>query len=288
MTTEQNRVNSGNAKSSARKGLAFTREQLVELHWVHGLSLTAIGRIHGVSASAIKYWMNKFGVTPKARLQEVLFVPTPALSYVLGVLHGDGFLYVHPTTSRHEIVLTVTDKPFAESFNYALHALGLRANTIPVKAGLPNHKPLWKTYSCSKVFHERWNSLGKEERLDWGFRYPRDFVRGVYESEGCLKRHRQNLELAIYSTNQPMQRRIVLALESQGLHPKVFERDLESGKLFTYVQLFRNLEVRKFLAWCMPCIKYAPRRRQANREPSLGSDAQEGVETTKDAQPGIE
>lgn len=66
MNTQTNTVNSVNAKrpSSAKKGLSFTAEQLKQLHWREGLSLTQIGALYGVSCAAIEYWIPRPEILP--------------------------------------------------------------------------------------------------------------------------------------------------------------------------------------------------------------------------------
>jgi hypothetical protein len=46
-----------------------------------------------------------------------------------------------------------------------------------------------------------------------------------------------------------------------------------------------HLDIKRFLAWIMPCIKTTPRG-QANTEPSRIRDGAEGVENTKAIQNG--
>lgn len=277
-------MNSVNAKSSAKKGLKFSQQDLEYLHWNQGMSLTDIGKQYGVSPQAIRYWMQKFGIEHRSLKQTVLFESSPALSYVIGVLHGDGFLYRNPASNQHLVILSVIDRPFADAFARALNCLGLRAPIIALPAR-NNSKPQWKVYATSKEFHELWEKLSPDERLDLGMEYPADFLRGVYDSEGSVKWHRTTLELAIYSTNIAMQHRIEKALEDHGFAPKWHERRLESDKLFAQVQLLRSLEIKRFMAWVMPTIKIVPRG-DANTEPSQDGDILEGVETTNADQTG--
>lgn len=267
-------VNTERSKSSARKGLHFTKDELINLHWVKGLSLTEIGRKYGVSGAAIEYWTTKLGIEHRSQLQDVLFEPSPTLSYVFGVLHGDGFLYHHPTSNHHYILMSITDRIFGESFQRALRILGLRAHMIPLKPNKarPNEKPQWRVYASSRKFHELWNGLTSAERLEWGMNYPADFIRGVYESEGSLKYHRTTLELSIYNTNKEMQSAIYRCLSEMGLTVKWYERTLKSGKTFVNLALNRSLEIRRFLAWIAPVFKYQPRGPR-DLEPSKDSDS---------------
>jgi intein-encoded DNA endonuclease-like protein len=285
MTAHGNAVNSVNAKSSAKKGLQFSQQDLEYLHWNQGMSLTDIGKRYGVTPQAIRYWMQKFGIEHRSTKQTVFFESSPALSYVIGVLHGDGFLYANPANQQHHIILSVVDRPFADAFIRALNCLGLRAPIIATPARNENSQPQWRVYASSKDFYELWGKLSLDERLDLGMEYPADFLRGVYDSEGSVKWHRTSLELAIYSTNVAMQHRIMTVLEERGFAPAWHERRLESGKLFVQVQLFRSLEIKRFMAWVMPTIKIVPRG-DANTEPSQDGDILEGVETTNADQTG--
>jgi hypothetical protein len=286
MTQQENAVDSVKAKSSRRKGLSFTREELIELHWVRGLSRAEIGRMFGVTGTTILYWCKKLNVEPRAKLQEILFIPSPALSYVFGVIHGDGCVYYRPEKSRYTLRLSVTDLPFAESFARALRHLGLHAHTIPIKCP-PPWQPQYLTSSDCRSFCEQCHQMTLEQQLDLGYKFPREYIRGYYESEGTVKWRRTSLELAIYNTNSIKQRRLMDALVAEGLHPKWYEVPRQPFEPHIYVQLFQNLEIRKFMAWIMPCIKYQPRR-DANAEPSQGGNILEGVENTKASRPDVE
>jgi hypothetical protein len=286
MTEQKNAVNSAETNRTGQKGLHFTREELIQLHWVQGLSLVDIGKVYGVTGRSIWYWCKKLGVQHRAQLQDVLFEASPALSYVFGVLHGDGFLAYNVANNHHDILLSVTDVEFANSFARGLHHLGLRAGVILLKQR-PPAKQQWKTYATSKRFHELWNGMTKEQRLDLGLSFPGDFVRGLYESEGSIKWHRTSLELAIYSTNEPMLQRVSQLFHDRGYHPKWNERPLESGKTLVHLELYQSLEIRKLIAWIQPCIKYLPRT-DVNAEPSQDGNDLEGVESTKASRPDVE
>lgn len=277
----KNAVNSEKAKSYGSKGLKFTRDELVDLHWIQGLSLKEIGERHDVTSSAIVYWMRKFGIEHRSRLQDVLFEPSPTLSYVMGVLHGDGFLYFNPANSQHLIILSVVDREFAISFAKALNRLGLRAPIRILPPRQESYQQQYRVGATSKNFHELWNHLSVEERLDLGMAYERDFIRGVYESDGCVKSHRGSLELAIYKTDITMLERVEGSMSKRGFSVKIYDKRLDSGKTLRTINLYRSLEVRRFMAWISPCIKYLPRG-YANSEPIWNGDIPAGVETTKD------
>lgn len=259
MNDTKNADNSEKMKSSAKRGLSFTADMLQTWHWDEGLSVTEIGRRHGVSPAAIGYWMKKLGVTHRVKLQDVLFEPSPTLAYIYGVIHGDGCLYKNKANGGQVIRLSVIDRGFAESFRDALIIVGIRAKTIQVP-GQNGHKPQWLTYATSKAFHGKWDQQSPEERLAFSLNaYPADFIRGLYESEGTVKFHRGRVELAIYNTNVYMQDAVIRVLRNRGYEAKRFIMKLESGKSFVHISLYRSLDIKRFFAWVRPCVKFQPR-----------------------------
>ena len=278
MTITGNAVNSVKA-NSRKKGLCFTKEQLSELYFDRNMDLVEIGEMYGVSSSAILYWVKKLGINYRRRLQEILDFPSPALSYILGVLHGDGFIYTGG--GRRQIILSVTDQEFALSFARALNIIGINTFTIPIKPQHDGWKTQYKTVGESLRFIEYFNSLLVEERIKAGMMFPVDFIRGVYESEGSVKYHKGRLELSIYTTSEILRNVLTAHLKTSCYSVKNFSRILESGKTFYYVSLYKEFEIKKFMTFINPCIKYKPRSAYANTEPSLDSNIEKGVESTK-------
>jgi len=280
----KNAVNSGEAKvSSARKNIIFTKEKAIELYLVRNMPMSDIGKIYGVTGSAINYWIRKYGIQKRSKVQKVLFMPTPTLSYVFGVLHGDGFVLVSPHNNSRYVSLRVIDKAFAESFAVALRCLGLRA-TVKSYSKTTAGNPVWQVWCRSKSFATKWNQLTPAERLDMGMLYPYDFLRGLYESEGTVKWHKTSLEMSIGTTNKPLMERVHKELIRMGFKSRFVTvpgaTDVYND--FYRTDIYNNLDIAKFMAFVKPCIKYEPRNiHHANPEPSLDSDAQEGVESTK-------
>ncbi len=220
--------------------------------------MTKIGHQYGVTAQAITYWMNKYELEHRSQVLEVAFEASPAMSYILGCLHGDAFIHQDPKYYRNTIQMSVIDRPFAEALGRALKAIGLNINIVDVKAR-ENGKAQFKVYAHSKMLIDEWNSLDAAGRLKLGMTYPRDFTRGVYDSEGSVNLHRGTLELTICSTNEAMIDLIIEYISHLNFHPKRYVRLLPSGKNFYSINLYRSLEVKKFMAWIMPTIKIRPR-----------------------------
>lgn len=262
MNIQTNTVNSVNAKRpySAKKNLSFTAEQLKKLHWVDGMSLTQIGVLYGVSASAISHWMNKFGLAGRSHVDNLLFEPSPALSYVLGVILGDGCVYLREK-GNYTVRLNVCDKVFAERFSEAVRLLGFTpGRIIRVKAQREEWRDAWLSYFYSNAFGNWYTTLSLDERLEMGIKFPDAFTRGFYESEGTLTRHHGRLELSMSDTHG--NGKILTTIQNHlphGITSHCYSFKRKDGATVYQLEITRGLDVRRFLAWVMPCIKVVPR-----------------------------
>lgn len=282
-------MNSVKAKSSRKRGLKFTAMQLERWHWRDGKSMSDIAREYGVSPEAISYQYKKLGVKTRSKLQELLFEPSPALSYVIGVLFGDGCVYRNPARNGGcEIKLNVTDRVFALSFSKALNLIGVRSNTLAERA---SNNPKWKatnlTYGNSKSFYEWWEGHDDQFLIGEAAVFPQDFVRGMYESEGSIKWHHGRLEISISNTDLNLLGVVKDEIQIRGIRCGWFnkKRSQPHHKDSAEITITNALDVKRFLAWTMPCIKIQPRG-QANTEPSRNGNIVEGVENTKAIQNG--
>lgn len=298
MNTQENTVNSVDAKrpSSARKNLTFTADQLRKLHWIDGLSLTQIGKRYGISCAAVDYWMKKLGLSGRSHVDNLLFEPSPALSYVIGVVLGDGCVYKQ-AKGNYTIRLNVCDKVFAERFSEAVRLLGFKPGKIlRVKAQKKEWRDAWLAYFYSDAFGNWYASMSLDERIALGMKFPDAFVRGFYESEGTLVRHHGRLELSMSDTHA--NGAIMLAIQSSlpaGIVSHYYKWARPEGTAYV-LSITRALDVRRFLAWVMPCMKTAPRSEtnqdstaeetQANTEAIPDRDVGAAVENTKAAQNG--
>ena len=297
MNTQTNTVNSVNAKrpSSAKKGLSFTAEQLKQLHWREGLSLTQIGALYGVSCAAIEYWIKKLGLAGRSRVDNLLFEPSPALSYVLGVVLGDGCVY-RLAKGNYSIRLSVCDKVFAERFSESVSLLGFKpCKMIRTQSKHEGWRDRWLSYFYSDAFGNWYAAMTLDKRIELGMKHPDAFVRGFYEAEGTIVRHHGRLEITMSDTH------------ADGLIIDAIQASLPSGIVSNKymvekcgikaycLSITRALDVKRFLAWTMPCMKTVPRpeilpaeqeETQANTEPIPDRNAGAGVENTKVAQNG--
>lgn len=121
-----------------------------------------------------------------------LFKPVPSkeLSYVLGVLKGDGSVY--KTLRRYKnkkdqmaymICLQVRDKPFAEEFARCLSKV-FNKNVNVIACDEKQGRGIFhKVFLASKSFYDWYYSSNIYEIA---LEYSIEFIKGVYDSEGSL------------------------------------------------------------------------------------------------------
>ena len=98
----------------------------------------------------------------------------PGLSYILGVVKGDGSCF-RRSEGSYRIRLQVKDREFADSFVEALKRLGLKGRLYRT------NRNQWSVNSDSKQVFQALNT-GTWRRIAEA--YPIEFIRGFYESEG--------------------------------------------------------------------------------------------------------
>jgi len=153
------------------------------------------------------------------------------LSYVIGVLLGDGCIYeshyrnIHPywgfnyNVSTYTIEMTVKDKSFAEEFcqrlDMVLYRSEYRRHHI-----YQTSKGYWRVCMRSRSFGLWWNSLIQAELETYALAHPPDFLRGIYDSEGNLS----SSNLRIFTTDIWIKDIVCKAVTLLGLQasPRIF------------------------------------------------------------------
>jgi len=178
--------------------------------------------------------------------------PSPQLSYVIGVIIGDGC--VSKYDGKYSIILNVTDKPFALCFQQALQRLGLHPW---VTSGLPKakRKRCFRVTAMSNIFGEWFNSLRGDKISVIASSYPIDFLRGFYESEGTASPKRVclvNTELWKVELAKEL-------VESAGFRSSLYNYPrLPPAKTAYELHIIGGKAERlKFLTMINPCIKGA-------------------------------
>ena len=144
-----------------------------------GYGPAEIAREIDAPLSTVKGWIYKGKMPPLARWRPKL---SKELAYIIGVLHGDGYLYIN---GRHyKIGLGVEDYEFAEAFSRIMARLLNRKYLLP-KWNKSNN--VWVVVYCSKAFYT-WYKQQSLESLKQFIEYSKDtvayFLRGLFDSEG--------------------------------------------------------------------------------------------------------
>jgi len=164
----------------------WSREWLYNEHIVKGKSINKIADEQGVSWATIRDHLikndipiQKHGNSDK---QYPNLEPSPNLSYILGVIDGDGSV-----NGVDRIELGTKDYEFAKEFETALKAIGLRANTRNNdrwNKSLKRQQRIQKCYASSAVFVDWYRSLLREQKEEIVQQFPEEYLKGMFESEG--------------------------------------------------------------------------------------------------------
>ena len=252
------------------------KEVLYDLYVNKGLSTYKIAEMYGVSYEAVRYWLKKYGIPTRpapGRVKPKLD-PSPELAYVLGVLYGDGTVSkcrwenkkLRKKGYRYVIQLAVTDKVFAEEFMKALEKLGLRPKMYfaPRKPnekmlGDPTRaKPRWVVTAQSKEFYDFFTSLTIEKLEQIVKNYEQYFIRGFYESEGCVDISPNDYRIRIVNTDRELMEFVKRLLVRLGFNVSFYDQKYEwngeKRKLYV-IQIYGYQQVKKFFELVKPCIR---------------------------------
>jgi DNA endonuclease len=179
------------------------------------------------------------------------------ISYVVGVLNGDGFL-----TKHYTVGMAVVDRSFADMFAQALRKIGLspRIHIYPPYNGL-SKLPLWRVVAHSKMFYTWLTSLSTEKLDEILSAYPLEFIRDFYESEGSCYQHNGMRVVSFCNTNPDLLIRVQEMLKKLGFHPsRMYSQRKSRGiwrnqKDLHSFHLARNGEIERFIERVNPVIK---------------------------------
>jgi intein-encoded DNA endonuclease-like protein len=150
-------------------------------------------------------------------------VPSPELSYLIGVLLGDGYI----SRSSSDISLIAKDKDFVDAFNVAIcKVLGRRKN-YPIYIIQRGNCKYYRINGRSKQFAKWYFALSLDNLVDTVSVYPFDFVRGFADSEGSIYwdgRNKKGLRIGIVNTNQLLIEKISQLLTRLSIQNKIYPR----------------------------------------------------------------
>lgn len=186
-----------------------------------------------------------------------ILVPSATLCYILGVLKGDGC--VSRSSSNYMLILTQKDKDFALAFSDSLVKIGLKPHTdiVETKSSLKGKQyrtKMFRVRASSIIFYKWYKGLtlnDVEQILFQNLDFARAFLRGFYESEGCVSHLRNKVTcLEIANKNRQILMLCQRLLDSLGIHCTVNYQNTAS-----HLRIWSGLDIINFISQIKPCIK---------------------------------
>jgi len=180
------------------------KETLEKMYWGENKSQRVIAKELGISQQLVSEQMKQLGI-PRRSLREATEVgirkgrvklpPPPSniiepnlsisreLAYITGAILGDGYVYHRRSAHQKIVILDVKDEEFAREFYRCLKVIGLNPWISYIKRRGVN---TFGSTAVSTRFYEWFKRLTKDEIRGMALEYPRDFLRGLFDSEGTL------------------------------------------------------------------------------------------------------
>lgn len=231
------------------------QELLREKYWVEGLSSRKIAEELRVTHGTILSWMKKYRISRRSKYRwklPTIDPVTPPLTYLLGVLKGDGCV------CRNRFLLQQTRYEFAISVEKALRSVNLNPNTsssIQITSFTPRGVLIYRTSACSKVFAEwcRLLSLQDLRKMIKNSALAKEFIRGFYESEGTSGKYRgSGWTIGMCGKDRDLILFVQETLVGLGFN---FKLGYSSKKDFYRIRSHRHEQNSRFIEEIKPCIK---------------------------------
>jgi len=147
-----------------------------------------------LSKSSISEWVRGIH-NPSSGKNKFRAVASPELALVIGVIAGDGNLNVHGC--NYEMLLSVTDRDFAEEFSRCLAKILGKPNLYKVRWS--EKRKRWIVQGSSIFLHRflrgGWQRL--KRYVEHCYRCRASFLRALFDGEGTIDRNR----ISIYNTD---------------------------------------------------------------------------------------
>lgn len=256
------------------------KDFLEKEYWNQGKTLEEIGGEVGLNHRTIRYWMKKHGIPRRTPYEKKMIKPkiesSETLSYIVGVLLGDGWAGKVGKKHEYRVALQTRTLCFNRSFERALAEIGLNPRTFEYKIK-GRETTFYGTFAHSKIFVGWFKSLEFEDIENLAKKYPIDFLRGFYESEGNYQEteseekikigkkvrgpyvvHRVNIR--IVNTNKKLIMLTKDLMKKIGFHPTTIYgvKTLAPQKPQYCIAVYKKGEAGKFISLINPIIKKIP------------------------------
>src|SRR5207249_2304038 len=147
-----------------------------------------------LSKGSISEWVRGIH-NPSGGKNKFRAVASPELAYVIGVIAGDGNLNVHGY--NYEMLLSVTDRDFAEEFSRCLAKILGKSNLYKVRWS--ENRKRWIVQGSSvllfRFLNGGWQRL--KRHVEHCYQCSASFLRALFDAEGTIARNR----ISIYNRN---------------------------------------------------------------------------------------
>lgn len=251
--------------------IEIDNEILIDLYVGQKKSMYQIARELGIGVTPVLGRMKEYGIERRTQIEGIKlsreritikpnFENQKAISYILGVLKGDGSACFQ-TSGGWIVKLRQTRINFADSFEDALEDIGLHPHSFKkdenVKQGF-----VWCTYAYSKLFVEWYQNLKLkdiEEFVNGSIENKKEFIRGFYESEGYFQRVRKGELVHMSNTNERLANFVCLLIDNLGFNPHIYkykQGKASFGKKDYYrISILSKENAANFFRQINPCIK---------------------------------
>jgi len=221
------------------------------------MSIAKIVATLNISRSTVEGWIYK-NKNPDNLFNHPKLHPSKELSYILGVLYGDGCVTTSGK-STYVVKLRTTSLIFALKFKEALERIGLNPKIDIEMASKknPRLKDKYVVRAFSKIFYSWYKSLSLDILREIIKGYEIDFLRGFYESEGSidLRRKRGQLRIRITNTNYELLELVKNIIEKNVRISCNIQKRKDTKKPAFDIVFEGNKKCLKFLETVRPCIK---------------------------------
>jgi len=260
-------------------------------YWVKNKTQREIGQELGLHREIIRRQMQRLNIPKrnrseaatldaKKRLKQPNLMLSATISYIIGVILGDGT--IGNKKNDYRIGLQTHSAAFNKSFEQALDKIGLNAKTYKytrvrkVANGAFSDciQTYYHTSALSKVFVDWFKSLDLVAISKLASEYPSDFLRGFYESEGYFSkearrrifRYKERFYTYIIKRERigvAVTNKLLLDLARElskqlGFHPtniSIKSSNCHNRKTLYQFEISRKGEARRFIREINPVIK---------------------------------
>lgn len=239
-----------------------SKNMLKDLYWSQGQSLSDLARGFHVSDKTVRKWFKQLSIPlrplsesfgMKKRQQPKLEL-SPSLAYIISVILGDGCVLTRKVGNGYlgrYIQLLVKDEAFANSFAKGLADIGLNYQRYISSRGY--HIVI----ASSSIFYHWFKNLTFRKFREIALKFPIEFVRGFWESEGSImkdKRRKTYYILRMGNTKIEYLQLVNEAIEKLGFKTKLYHNQWSNGCYHLEVRGSFN-QKRNFLETINPCIR---------------------------------